>query len=148
MQLTRHTDFALRLLLYLGTRRDGLVTISEASERLMISRNHLMKIVNQLSVGGFIETIRGKGGGMRLALHPQAIGIGKVVRHCERNLQLVDCESPSCPLQGHCRLVGVLDEAVEAFMSVLDKYSLQDLMGQKVLLEKLFQSVQPSAETL
>jgi Rrf2 family nitric oxide-sensitive transcriptional repressor len=138
MHITQHTDYGLRLLTYLGANSERPVTIAEISERFDISRSHLMKVANQLVRDGFVEGLRGKGGGLRLARAPAEINIGAVVRRMERGMELVECfgSSSNCLLTPNCRLKGVLAEALEAFLRVLDQVSLAELLGapQKQLL--------------
>lgn len=134
MQLTRYTDYALRVLIYLGVERSHAVTIQEIATTYGISRNHLMKIVHQLSKEGIIATAPGKGGGMRLALMPEKIRIGDVVRRMESNMNIVECFVPNesqCPILPVCRLKGVLQEARDAFLAVLDRYTLADLLSNR-----------------
>ncbi len=131
MRFTRYTDYALRVLMYLGLKGDELSTIKEIAERYGISDNHLMKVVHNLGREGFIETIRGRQGGMRLARPPKDISVGDVVRKCEDDLRLVECFDPetnSCPIADVCGLAGMIDEALTAFMKVLDKKTLADVL--------------------
>ena len=130
MRLTTMTDYALRLLMYVAHRPDRLCTIAEIATAYGISEAHLMKITHQLGQAGFIETVRGKGGGMRLASPPQQINLGAVVRRMESDLFLVECFADAdnhCVLTGHCRLAAVLDEALGAFLARLDAVTLADL---------------------
>ncbi|ACI51292.1 transcriptional regulator, BadM/Rrf2 family [Gluconacetobacter diazotrophicus PA1 5] len=140
MRLTLHTDYALRTLIYLGTRTDRLVSIHEIAQAYGISENHLMKIIHRLGRGGFIETVRGRGGGLRLARAADAIRIGDVVRYTEEDMALVGCmqgDDPSAPdarpcvLADACRLKGVLGEALGAFTAVLDRYTLADMITER-----------------
>src|SRR5690554_2053385 len=127
MRLTLYTDYSLRVLMYLGLKRDGLATIAEVSESYGISRNHLMKIVHQLGLLGYVETVRGKGGGIRLARPAGAINLGEVVRRMEEDLALVQCFDPvaaKCRIESACVLRAVLGEALGAFLAVLDRYTL------------------------
>jgi len=132
MRFTRHTDYALRVLMYLGLKAPGeLATIREIADRYGISENHLMKVVHHLGQNGLIETVRGRQGGIRLAHDPGAIGVGDVVRRCEDNMRLVDCFDPSadtCRIAVCCALPMVLDEALAAFHAVLDRFTLADLL--------------------
>lgn len=131
MQLTRFTDYSLRVLIYLGMHRDRLATISEIAEHFWISRNHLTKVVHQLGAHGYIETVRGKGGGMRLARQPELINIGEVVRDTEENMDIAECFNVSnkdCPLLPSCILKSALTEARESFLATLDFYRLSDLL--------------------
>ncbi|MDQ1077896.1 Rrf2 family transcriptional regulator [Pseudoroseomonas cervicalis] len=133
MRLTFHTDYALRALIYLGLRQDRRVSIREIAEAHRISENHLVKVVHNLGRGGFIETTRGRGGGLRLARAPELIRIGEVVRFTEEDMALVACFQPAlegggCVLIHACRLQSLLGEALAAFMAVLDGQTLADLL--------------------
>ncbi|NMG44407.1 Rrf2 family transcriptional regulator [Aromatoleum toluvorans] len=130
MHLTQHTDYALRVLIYLAVNGERLVTIAEVSERFGISRSHLMKIANHLVRDGFVEGLRGKGGGLRLARAPAAVNVGEVVRSMERGMALVECfgSDSQCLLTPDCRLKGALGKALEAFLQVLDGVSLAELL--------------------
>ncbi|QLG87119.1 Rrf2 family transcriptional regulator [Chitinibacter bivalviorum] len=130
MHITQHTDYALRVLIYLAANQDRLVTIQEIAERFQVSRSHMMKVVNQLIRHGYLSGTRGKGGGVRLAAPPAQIGIGQVVRHMEHDLALVECfgSASQCLLTGNCRLRGVLGNALNAFLASLDQVTLADLL--------------------
>ena len=131
MQLTLYTDYSLRVLVYLGLKTEELVTISEIAENYGVSRNHLVKVVHNLSLNGFVEAIRGKGGGLRLARPAEQISIGDVIRHTEPNFDLVECfdkNDPACPIDRICKLKGALSKAQRAFMAVLDEASLADVL--------------------
>ncbi|WP_419901744.1 Rrf2 family transcriptional regulator [Kiloniella sp.] len=139
MRLTTYTDYSLRVLIFVGLKGEELTTITEISDRYNISRNHLMKVVNQLSQDGYLKTIRGKNGGMTLAHVPSKINLGDVVRDMEDNLDIVECfdkKKGCCQIDGYCRLQGILGEAVIAFFDVLDKYTLEDLMVNRSGLQK------------
>lgn len=127
MQLTRHTDYALRLLIYLAGIDDRRVQIAAVAESQAISRTHLMKIANELARAGFLDAARGRGGGIRLARNPAEINLGDVIRTMEPPCPMVDCTS--CRLIRGCSLPGVLDQASSAFRAVLEKYSLADIVG-------------------
>ena len=131
MRLTRHTDYALRVLMYVGTRTDHLVTITEVANAYRISRNHLVKVVNTLGHQGYLQTLRGKGGGIRLGQAPEAISVGAVVRAMEQNLDIIDCAGSECPIIAPCKLRTALGEARDAFMRVLDGYTLADLVSNQ-----------------
>ncbi|SCZ49054.1 Rrf2 family transcriptional regulator [Thiohalomonas denitrificans] len=131
MNLTRHTDYALRVLMYLGSQPERLATISEIAEAYAVSRNHLMKVVHELGRAGLVRTVRGHGGGIELGRDPVEINVGVVVRLMEGNLDIIDCAKPGCPIVAACGLRGVLDEARDAFLAVLDSYSLQDLIQSR-----------------
>jgi Rrf2 family transcriptional regulator, nitric oxide-sensitive transcriptional repressor len=129
MRLTRYTDYALRTLLYLGLHGRDLASIGDIARAYGISENHLTKVVHHLGRLGFVETVRGRGGGLRLARAPEAIGIGEVVRRTEDDLALVDCfTATSCAIAGACGLQRALGEALAAFLGVLDRYTLADLL--------------------
>lgn len=129
MRLTTMTDYALRLLMYVAQQPDRLCTISEVATAYDISEAHLMKITHQLGLTGYIETVRGKGGGMRLAKPADEINLGAVVRSIEPDFMLVECLATgnSCALTGHCKLTGIFSAALQRFMAHLDGYSLADL---------------------
>lgn len=138
MQLTRYTDYALRVLLYLSTEDpDRRVTVADIATRYGIARNHLLKVVNKLGQLGYVRTIRGKGGGIELARPPGDIVVGQVVRDMEARLQIIDCHNPPCPLRGACQLKGVLDQAADAFLSVLDRHTLAGLRHSPGQLRRL-----------
>ena len=135
MQLTRHTDYALRLLIYLAGIGDGRAQIAAVAEAQAISRTHLMKIANELARAGFIDAVRGRGGGIRLARAPAEIDLGEVVRTMEPPCPMVDCTS--CRLVRRCALPGVLDQASAAFQAVLDRVSLADILREPVPLRSV-----------
>ncbi|WP_176591173.1 Rrf2 family transcriptional regulator [Sphingobium sp. EM0848] len=124
MQLTRHTDYALRVLIHLVVAPSGRATIWEIADTYGLSRNHLMKVVHHLGQGGFLDTQRGRGGGFTLARPPETISIGEVVRHCEPDMNMADCGS--CAIRPACGLSGILKAATAAFLAVLDQHSLAD----------------------
>ncbi|QYE33422.1 MULTISPECIES: RrF2 family transcriptional regulator [Sphingosinicellaceae] len=130
MRLTVYSDYSLRMLMYLALRPERLATIEEIASAYGISRAHLMKVAHQLGQMGFVSTVRGKGGGLRLAREPITIGLGDVVRHTEPDFALVPCLSPgdgSCVIQPSCVLRHAIEQARDAFLSVLDCYTLADL---------------------
>ena len=130
MRLSTFSDYSLRVLMYLGAQPDRLATIAEIAAGHGISESHLMKVVHQLGRYGYIETVRGKGGGMRLARVPQEIVLGEVIRHTESDFTLVECfaVNAACRIQGACCLNGILNEALSAMFLVLDSYTLADLL--------------------
>ena len=149
MRLTVYTDFSLRVLMFLALRGDGLATIAEIAKAYGISKNHLMKVAHQLGLAGYLETVRGKGGGLRLARRPQDIVLGEVVRRTEPDMALVSCLAPddaSCAIYPSCLLRGVLSDAGDAFLSVLDKHTLADLVRPRAPLQKLL-SFKPNGKT-
>lgn len=139
-----YTDYSLRVLIYLGTKEDGkLTTIQEISDAYHISKNHLMKVTFELGKAGFIETVRGRGGGIRLADRPENINVGTVVRRMEEDFHLVECfssETNTCPISPICGLRGVLGKALHAYLAVLDEYNLQDLLFNKDALRELLRT--------
>ncbi|MDI7742119.1 Rrf2 family transcriptional regulator [Lysinibacillus fusiformis] len=141
MRLTLYTDYSLRVLLYLGIKgNDRLSTIQEIADSYHISKNHLMKVTYDLGQLGLIETIRGRGGGIRLNVKPEDINIGQVVRHTEEDFHLVECfdeENNLCRLSPACKLKFALNEALNAYLEVLDRYSLADFLMSKEQMFKL-----------
>lgn len=150
MQLTFYTDYSLRVLIFLGLKSGRLSTISEIAESYGISRNHLVKVVHNLAGHGYIQTTRGKGGGLRLARRPEDVNIGEVVRHTEVNFTLVECfdmQSCRCPITPICGLKGVLHDASRAFMDVLDQYTLADVLKNEDQLAMVLLKSDPEGAT-
>lgn len=141
MRLTRHTDYALRALIYLGIQSEGPpARISDIARRMGMSQDHLAKVIARLAQLGYVETIRGRDGGARLAKRPAQINVGAVVRATEDNLALVECFDPAtnqCPIAPACALAPALDEALQAFFSVLDRYTLADLVAKPRAIARL-----------
>lgn len=130
MRLTNFSDYALRVLLYAAARDGMLVTIEETAKVYGISRAHLMKVANQLTRAGFLKAVRGRSGGLALAMRPERIGLGDVLRATEPDFALVECfrSDNHCVITPSCRLRGVLKEALAAFSGTLDRYTLADLL--------------------
>lgn len=130
MRLTDFSDYALRLLMYAGAQGGRLVTIEETAKLYGISRAHLMKVANQLTRAGFLKAVRGRSGGLTLAMPPENIGLGDVLRATEPDFALVECfrNDNRCLITPRCRLRGVLAEALAAFSATVDRYTLADLM--------------------
>jgi Rrf2 family nitric oxide-sensitive transcriptional repressor len=148
MRLTVYTDYALRVLMYVAVRPDPRPTISAIAASYGVSRNHLMKVVYQLGVAGYLETVRGKNGGLRLARPAGEIVLGEVVRRTEPDLALVPCFDPvnaPCAITPACRLRGALHQARAAFLQVLDSYTLADLVENRAALAGLL--LEPAAPT-
>ena len=142
MRLTRYTDYAMRVLLHLAARDDGLSSIAEIARLYDISENHLMKVVRDLGRAGLLRTVRGRGGGIALARAPSDIGVGEVVRRTEEGFEMVDCTT--CVIASACSLPRVLNEATAAFIGVLDKYSLADLLDRRSQMRTLFGITDPA----
>ncbi|MCT4703040.1 nitric oxide-sensing transcriptional repressor NsrR [Enterobacteriaceae bacterium H20N1] len=137
MQLTSFTDYGLRALIYMASLPEGKMTsISEVTEVYGVSRNHMVKIINQLSRAGFVTAVRGKNGGIRLGRPAQLIRVGDVVRELEP-LSLVNCSSEFCHITPACRLKQALAQAVQSFLAELDKHTLAELVDQNQPLYKL-----------
>jgi Rrf2 family nitric oxide-sensitive transcriptional repressor len=139
MRLTYSTDYALRLLILVGLETNRLVTIEEVATRFGISRNHLMKVAFQLGQGGYLETVRGRNGGLRLGKAPGRIVVGQVVREIEPDYAVVECQNPAgyCKNAPCCTLRSAMREAVQAFLAKLDQYTLEDLLRPKSKLRHL-----------
>jgi Rrf2 family nitric oxide-sensitive transcriptional repressor len=140
LRLTVYTDYAMRVLMYLALKEDGLATISEIAKSYAISKNHLMKVVHQLGVAGYVETVRGRGGGLRLAKPSAAISLGDVVRGTEPDFAIVSCFKPfdePCTIRPSCVLKSAFEQARDAFLEVLDGYTLQDLIEPRGRLMRL-----------
>jgi Rrf2 family transcriptional regulator, nitric oxide-sensitive transcriptional repressor len=140
MRLTLHTDYSLRLLMLLAMEPDALHTIEEIAQRYDISRNHLMKVVQTLAQAGFVQSLRGRSGGLRLAKPAAQINLGAVVRATEDSFALVECfdrERNTCVVAPACGLRGPIEEALQAFLGVLDRYSLADLIKNPSSLRRM-----------
>ena len=133
MRLTQMTDYALRLLMYLAQHPERLCTIAEIAEAHQVSQSHLTKITHQLGLAGWLETVRGKGGGMRLAMAPGEINLGGVVRSVEPDFALVECFSSGsrCLLTDRCGLAVVLNDALLRFLGHLDAFTLADIAARQ-----------------
>ncbi|HET9948723.1 MAG TPA: Rrf2 family transcriptional regulator [Longimicrobiales bacterium] len=131
MRLTRFSDISLRALMYLGAHPERAVPAAEMSERLRVSRDHLMKSLQALAALGVVSGSRGRGGGFRLGGRAAGVRIGELVRRLEPGFELAECFGPAsrCPLTGGCRLAGALREAQQAFLDTLDRYTLDDLVA-------------------
>lgn len=131
MKLTRYTDYALRVLMHLAVQPGQLASISTIARAYGISQNHLVKVVQDLRIAGYLDAVRGRAGGIRLARPPQEIGLGQVVRHTEEGFDLVDCGH--CLIAPACALTAALNHAVTAFLDVLDGYTLADLTSSRTV---------------
>lgn len=145
MRLTLYTDYSLRVLIYLAYKKqDEIVTISELADFYKVSRNHLVKVVHNLGLNGYIQTIRGKHGGLRLAHPAHEIIIGDVVRSMEPDFDLLECFNPAedkCVISRTCSLKGVLFTAREIFLGELDKYTLADAVKPSAKSSPAFKSI-------
>ncbi len=140
MHLTRFTDNALRCLTYLALHPGNTETVGTIARRMALSEDHLVKVVQRLAHLGYVETMRGRGGGVRLVVEPSKVNIGAVIRKTEENFRLVECFDPelnSCPIAPSCGLAPALDEALKAFLEVLDRYTLEDFTKSPKKLVKL-----------
>ncbi len=131
MQITQHTDYAFRTLIYLALKDGEKATIGEIAQSYGISRNHLNKVVNRLHQHGHAVATRGKNGGLRLARPPESINLGKVFRDMEKDIGVVEClrGSEGCPLHTGCELKRTFAAATSAFVAVLDGRHLSDLLS-------------------
>lgn len=140
MHLTRFTDYSIRVLIYLAAKGEERSTINEIASTFNISRNHLMKVVQELSQKNYVTAIRGKHGGLLLTRDPASIRLGGLVREMEHDMSLVECfhEDNACIITPACRLQPILNDALSAFFAALDRYTLADLLGnQQPQLAKL-----------
>ena len=150
MQLTLHSEYALRALLYLGSRPDRIVSTREISSAYSISKHHLVRVVQTLGEAGYLRLIPGRAGGIRLAKEPRIIRLGDVVRAAEPNMRLAECfdrRENTCVLTPVCSLKPVLNEALTAFLASLDRYTLADLLsgGTQQKMASLFVRIESAA---
>jgi len=148
MRLTTFSDYTLRVLIYLGVHQGEIATVGQIADSYGISANHLMKVVHYLAQAGYVETARGKGGGMRLGLAPESINIGELVRGTEDNRNLVECfdrDKSDCRIEAACVLRGMLGGALDAFFRSLDAYTLADLIAPRARLANMLVLAQKRA---
>lgn len=146
MRLTDFTDHAVRVLMYLALEDHGLASTGEIADRYGISRSHLTKIAWTLGRGGFIDTVRGRGGGLKLARPARAISVGEVARHMERTILFSQCfaeEPGACRISPCCPYKRVLTEAEEAFYAVLDRFTIEDLVRRNCELRAVLFGAAP-----
>jgi Rrf2 family transcriptional regulator, nitric oxide-sensitive transcriptional repressor len=141
MRLTRYTDYAMRVVIHLGSHDERLCSISEIARSYGIPQNNLMKVVQDLAQAGYVRSVRGRSGGVRLARGASEINLGELVRHTEAGFRLADC--PNCPIAPACRLTGIFAEATGAFLSVLDRYSVADLLVSRSELRRILAPQSP-----
>ncbi|MEL0659378.1 Rrf2 family transcriptional regulator [Psychromonas arctica] len=129
MQLTKHTDYAIRVLIYLNTQleQESLSKATDIASLFGISFNHLTKVVHHLGKAGFIQTVRGKSGGIKLAKSADLINLGDVVAIMENTLDPINCSEPPCRLQSVCLVKPILNKAMQAFLDELNKHTLTDI---------------------
>ena len=144
MRLTRYTDYSLRVLIYLAYKNNQTVTITELADFYKISRNHLVKVVHNLGIQGFIMTTRGKNGGMKLSRSSNEIVIGDVVRKMESDFDLLECfsvETDRCVITHKCALKSVLISARDDFLSTLDQFTVADAIKKHSNNSSEFKSI-------
>lgn len=141
MRLTSFSDYTVRMLIYLALRPGALCTIEEIAGSYGISLSHLTKVMHRAAQAGEVQTVRGQGGGLRLARAPEAINIGAVLRRTEPDFDVVPCfgAGDACAIQPSCVLHGVLGDALAAFLAVLDRVTLADLIRPRRRLCDLLQ---------
>src|SRR5262249_19677142 len=146
MRLTSNTDSSLRVLIHVGLCGGKLTTISDIAQSFGISKPHLMKVVNHLSQNGYLETVRGRSGGIRLMREPRDINIGQVVRDTEDQLDVIGCleHKGYCPIERVCVLRRALRNATDAFLAVLDAYTLADLIKPQRALSSILLDLRAS----
>ena len=143
MQLTRFSDYSLRVLLYLAAHDDRLVSVDEVSRAYGVSKHHLVKVVQRLVDEDLVASTRGRGGGLRLKRRPAEINVGALVRATEPHLNLVECfdrETNTCPIDAACGLKQVLRHAQRAFLDVLDRSTLADFVPRAPQLIRLWRT--------
>lgn len=147
MKFTRFTDYALRVLIYLGLHSDSRVTIREIAQAYDISRNHLMKVVSNLTRMGYLDARRGPGGGIALSRPPVEINLAGVIRDMEPDMSPVSCfgEPGLCVIKSDCRLRDVLKEAMAAYVATLEHYTLKDLLAPRNKLINLLEAPRKTA---
>jgi Rrf2 family nitric oxide-sensitive transcriptional repressor len=148
MRLTTFTDYSLRVLIYLAAQPAERATIAQIASAFQVSEHHLVKVVHFLGKQGWLANVRGKGGGLELGMPPQAIVVGRLVRETEGLSQLAECFGDAdgdCAIAPDCRLRGVLGEAMKSFYTVLDRYTLADLVNNRQQLAQVLFQPKPDA---
>lgn len=150
MKLTLHTDYALRMMIFLAVRRDRPATVSDVAATYGLSRNHLLKVARNLGRLGYIRTVRGRSGGIALARSPEDVNLGEVVRRVEDGFALVEClqaAGGACALSPACKLKGVVKTALEAFLQVFDRFTLADIASDREAIAALLDLHQGAGKT-
>lgn len=140
MRMTFHTDYALRMLIYVAMRPGVISTVNDVAQAYGLSRNHLLKVARKLGRLGYLETIRGRSGGIRLAVPAGEINIGALVRATEEDFSLVECmqaQTSACVISPACMLKGMFSDALAAYLAALDKYTLADAIRNRMALDSL-----------
>jgi Rrf2 family nitric oxide-sensitive transcriptional repressor len=135
MRLTAYTDYSLRTLIFLAMHRDQLVTVQQVADAHGIAKNHLTKVVHNLGMLGYVDTVRGRNGGLRLGREPADVNIGEVVRHTESDFFMASCfdaASDGCMYSAACALKGVLSRATAAFLAELDAVTLEQMVVKEI----------------
>lgn len=147
MKLTQFTDYSLRVLIFLGAlEKEERVNVQEIASIYKISKHHLTKVVHNLGKLGLVETLRGRGGGIRLAKQPSEINIGWLVRETEETFHLVECFDPEengCFINSICGLKGILNQGLEAYFATLDQFTLEDVLSQRSTLRTMLGKPDP-----
>ncbi|HET6872933.1 MAG TPA: Rrf2 family transcriptional regulator, partial [Sporolactobacillaceae bacterium] len=147
MKLTQFTDYSLRVLIFLGAlEKEERVNVQEIASIYKISKHHLTKVVHNLGKLGLVDTLRGRGGGIRLAKQPSEINIGWLVRETEETIHLVECFDPEengCFINSICSLKGILNQGLEAYFTTLDQFTLEDVLSQRSALRTLLVKPDP-----
>lgn len=141
MQLTKHTDYAFRVLIYLAGMQQERTTIQAISDTYDVSKTHLMKVVNELSNKGWVNSTRGKNGGICLGTAAENINMRAVLEHMEKTLDPINCDTPLCHIQGVCLLKPILVQAQNEYLSYLGKYSLADIINQETVARVTFRLI-------
>lgn len=138
MQLTKHTDYAFRVLIYLAGMQEERTTIQAITETFDISKTHLMKVVNELANKGWVNSTRGKNGGIQLGVEASEVNIRDVLMHMEKTLEPINCDTPLCHIKGICQLKPILMQAQNEYLNHLAQYSLADLINPKTVARLSF----------
>lgn len=133
MQLTKHTDYAFRVLIYLAGMHEERTTIQAITEKFGVSKTHLMKVVNELANKGWIDSVRGKNGGISLGALPESISLREILEHMEKTLEPVNCSTPECYINNICQLKPILMQAQEQYLEHMGQYTLADLVDPKII---------------